>query len=219
MWNAQPDLSFKCMVFVKTTLGILCWKAVVFHATFMHCDWMSLLIPQCHCVGLGFENQFLWSLDCMWGKHVGCQGPLVHALFSAIGGIVCKSYGRGDKAPYFWCVNVSNLPIHMSFLISASRFGSVEGGTGRWWLEERRIICQVSNALTDWCLISHAVCIHPPPFSLSVPKPCLPTGMSFIIGDWFETLHATDLISVACSSQVPDLKIHLKQFFFALSFF
>ncbi len=32
----------------------------------------------------------------------------------------------------------------------------------------------VSNALTDWCLISHAVCIHSPP-PLSVPKPCLPS--------------------------------------------
>lgn len=85
----------------------------------------------CHCVGLGFESQFLWSLDCMWGTHVGCQGPLVHALFPAIGRIVCKSYGRGDKAQYLWCVHVSNLQIHMSFLISASRFGSVEGGTGR----------------------------------------------------------------------------------------
>lgn len=147
------------------------WRCFMQHSCIVtECLYSFLL---CHCVWLGFKRQFLWSLDCMWGTHVGCQGPLVHALFSSIGRIVC--YGRGDKH-HIYDVRISRTSrsqIHMSFLISAFRFGSVEWGTGRWCLEGRRIICQVSNALTDWCLISHAVCIHPPlPLSLFQSLPC-----------------------------------------------
>lgn len=161
------------------------WSCFMQHSCIVtECLYSFLL---CHCVGLGFETQFLWSLDCMWGTNVGCQGPRVHALFSSIGRIVC--YGRGDKHRIY-DVRISRTS--RSICHSSSQPLDLgqrkEGQGGDVWRKGGSSVKSLmhwligASSLMLFAFILLLLCLYSKAFLAIL------SGMSHT-GDWFETHH------------------------------